>query len=172
MGRIGRYFHEAMGRTRPLYVCLCGGILWVSALTVRLTTTAPYVFLHGMVGQVSLPPTWLLEMLWQSFFLLAGVGWGYILGLKGSHPRRDAWRFRGSMYFLLSVMFALLWYRLLFGAWAVFLSWVCLPVSLVTGGVSAVCWWRIYRPIGGIMGAFAAWIFLLFSWQFVVIWHI
>lgn len=165
MGRMGRYIKEKMGKTCPLYVLLGGGALWVAALTVRLTTTPPYVFLRGMAGQVSLPPTWLLGSIWLTFFFLVGAAWGYILGFRGCRPRRDVWRFRGSMYFLLSMVFALLWYRLLFGAMAIFLSGVCLLVSLAAAVIAAICWWRVSRAEGGILFAFALWLLFLLGCQ-------
>lgn len=172
MGRIGRYFHEEMNKTRPLYVVLCGGVLWTAALTVRLTTAAPYVFLHNMAGQVALPPTWLMSLLWLGFFFLIGAAWGYVLGLKGHRPRRDTWRFRGSMYFLLSVVCALLWYRLLFGAWAVFLSWLFLLADLAVTLVTALCWWRVSRAVGVILLVFALFLLFLFGCQLAIICHL
>lgn len=165
MGRMGRYMKGKMSKTSPLYVLLGGGALWGAALTVRLTTTPPYVFLRGMAGHVPLPPTWLLGSVWLTFFFLVGAAWGYILGLKGCRPRRDVWRFRGSMYFLLSMVFALLWYRLLFGALAVFLSGVCLLVALAAGVIAAICWWRVSRVAGVLLCAFALWLLLFLGCQ-------
>lgn len=172
MGRRGGYFRGKLDRTYLPCIPICAGALWVAALIVRLTTTSPYIFLHSAAGRVPLPPTWLLGCVWLTYFALIGAAWGYILGMRAGRPHQDAGRFRGSMYFLLCVVFALLWYRLLFGAWAVFLSWLSLLLSLAAGVAAALCWWRVSRVVGGIMLAFALWLLFLLGCQGVVILHL
>ncbi len=172
MGRLSRYIKEELNKTSPYGVWLCGGALLLAALLVRATTPSPYLFVRGVAGQVALPPTWLLGLFWFGMIFLVGLAWGLVLGRRGCNSRRDAWRFRGTTYLLLSVVFALLWYRLLFGAVAMLLSWCCLLVTVVFCVLTALSWWRISPLAGGITGAYALWSLFLFVTQFVVILYI
>lgn len=172
MGIISKCGGRWMSRTHPLYVCLCGGGLWLVALTVRLTVGIPYAVWHIAEVVVPLPPLWLCGLLWQGMALLAGGAWGYVLGLRHRGGYREAWIFRGSMHMVLSAAGVMMWYPLLFGVMAPLLSWLCLGAAVCFGLLAVLSWWRVSRGVLFFLGGWLAWLAFLLLTQLTVMLHI
>lgn len=170
--RLGGDYGGMWRRTVSAWVWICGGAVLLAALLVRLSTGSPYPVLHTVRVDLVLPPTWITGLIWLAGFFAVGCGWGYVLGLRGCSARRQALKFQGGMYIVLSVTLALAWYPLLFGLTSFLISWLCL---LGAAGMALLCAWawiRLSRGAAALVLAFALWLLYLSFVQLGVILHI
>lgn len=160
----------ASGRLRPGRILTPG--TWIGGIAVtaaaagtRLWAGSPVALIHSLGRADTLPPLWLMGLLWLSAFFLFGCTAGTVLTGRTGGPVLSAWRFRGGMYFLLSVMPALMWYPLLFSASLLWLSLVCLCVSAGCAAVCGLCWLRVSRLSLVTVGLYLFWTVFLFFLQ-------
>lgn len=152
---------------------LVGGVcLVVMGLLVKGTVSSPLILLHQWNALDCLPPMWLLRLLWMSGYFLMGSVWFGVLGMKACGAEGEILRYKGSMFLVLAVFFSFVWYLLLFGMQAAFLSWLSLGIAILMALIAAVCYCRVTALAGlGIALTLIWWVYL-FLGQVVVMLHI
>lgn len=135
------------------------------ALLVRITAGSPDYILRLYGAGVLTPPLWLAGLGWFGGIFLPGAAAGYLSGAAGGGSPREAAFWRGCTCLLLSLLWALLWYALLFGKGLLLLSWLALPI----GGAAAVgcglSWWPLSRGGATVSFGYGGWLLLLFLWE-------
>lgn len=151
---------------------LAGGGIGVGiALAVRLLTTSPRLVLHALAPTLSLPPLWLMGILWLAGCFLLGASVGYMVGRRSGGMRCEMLAWRGSTFLVLTVAFSLMWYALLFGKFSLLLSLICLPVAMLTTAFCILTWWRVSAGVSLLLGGYILWLLFLLLLQLAVILH-
>lgn len=146
-----------------------GGVTAAAALIVRLWAGSPLPLLHTVGAAVRLPPLWLAGLLWFAAFFAFGCAAGTALTGRGGGPVQSAWRLRGSLYALLAVSAALLWYPMLFSS---ALLWLSLPLPLLSCAAAvlcALCWAHLRRTSVLPAAAFCCFMLYLFLLQLFIV---
>ena len=156
-GKLGRYVtpHSWIG----------GGCTLAAALAVCIRVGSPLPVLHRLGAGDLIPPLWLMGTLWLLGMFAVGWAFGCLLGMQTGGPVRDALKYRGSTCLVIAMVFALLWYELLFCSLSLLFSWLCLAVAIGTAVLCALSWWRLCRPVACITVAFSLWRLWLFLLQ-------
>ena len=162
---------KVLGGSHPLGIWLGGGLAAGVALAIRLWAGSPHTLIHALGAGALIPPVWLLGLLWLAGFFLFGCAGGLVLCDRGGGPARSVWRFRGGMYFLLSLFLGLLWYPLLFRAQALWLSWLMLGLCIVMAVLCLFSWVRVRRICLLFGGLYILWLVFLFFLQLAVNLH-
>lgn len=159
-------------KINKLWVFIGGALAVLAALLVRLACGSPHWLVLRADSGHFLPPLWVLTLLWLGGYFFMGCAWGHIFSLRPLNPCRDAWRWRGSTFLVLTMVFSLMWYPLLFGMSAWFFSWLCLGLTVVLGGICALYWFRVSQGAALVLSGVLIWYIYLFLLQLTVMLHI
>lgn len=135
------------------------------ALLVRITAGGPDYALRLYGAGVLTPPLWLAGLLWFGGVFLQGAAAGYLSGDTGGGSLREASFWRGCTCLLLALLWALLWYALLFGKGLLLLSWLCLPIGVAAAVGCGLSWWPLSRGGALVVFGYGGWLLLLFLWE-------
>lgn len=156
------------GRRLSPAAWICGGLVLVAALLVRLRAGSPLPLLHMLQPWQRMPPLWLLGLLWLAGFFLLGCAIGQAL-VCPAPGTRSAWRLRGLLYGLLSGGCALLWYPLLFASSLLWLSWICLLGGALSAWLCMLSLMRVQRRLGWRLLPFVLWLVFLCLLQLLLL---
>ena len=86
---------------------LVGGILLVVlALLIKGTVANPLALLHTWGALDTMPPLWLVNLLWFGGYFVVGGGWFGVLCMPPCGGSREVLRYKGSMFLVLAVFFS------------------------------------------------------------------
>lgn len=160
-----------MRKTHKIAALVGGGLALAAAFLVRLSVGSPLAAIRFLAADRLLPPLWLMGLLWLLGLFLLGVVGGLAIASTGCGGQREALLWRGCTCLLLTVVFSLIWYALLFGKFSLFFSWICLPLA---AAVAVLCFLSWRRPLGWaalVPAGYALWSVILFLLQFAVMLH-
>ncbi len=167
-----REVHTGAGAgTVRLAALIGGGVAVAAALLVRLAAGGAWSMVHHLGAGEVLPPLWILGCLWLGGFFAVGAAIGglVVAPSRGAAIEADMWR--GCTCAVISLSGALIWYMLLFGKGALFLSWLCLPVALVVMLPGVISWSRVSAAATVVAVGWGLWIIMIFAGQLVVMLH-
>ncbi len=154
---------NSMHKINKIAMLIGGILLVVLGLLVKGTVPDPVGVLHLWQASDSLPPMWILGLLWLTGYGVIGGAWLGVLGMRACGTEGEILRYKGGMFLVLAVFFSFVWYLLLFGMQAMLLSWLSLCAALLAAAVGAVCYLRLHPLAGGcILLVGLWWIYLLF----------
>ncbi len=153
------------GRLWTPHAWIGGGCTLAAAIAVAIRVGSPIPVWHRLDAGDILPPLWLMGTLWLVGMFAVGWAFGCLLGMRAGGPVRDALKYRGSTCMVLAVVFALLWYELLFCSLRLMFSWLCLAVALIASTLAVLSWWRLCRPVACVTVGFCVWLVWLFLLQ-------
>ena len=149
------------------YAWIGGGCTLAAALAVAIRVGSPIHVLHRLNAGDIVPPLWFMGTRWLLGMFAIGWAFGCLLGMRSGGPVQDAMKYRGSTCMVTSVVFALLWYELLFCTLSLLISWLCLAAATVVAVLAALSWWGLCRPVACVTVGFCVWLvwlFLLHLW--------
>lgn len=110
--------------------CICA----IFALLTRIFSQSPHYLWRSISLACHLPPLWLTAVLWLAVNFLTGAIIGCILGGCRTGVRCNA--YRAGIYLVMSLTAGLMWYGLLFGGNALFVSLLLVAAACI---FAAVC---------------------------------
>ena len=147
---------------------ICGVLLLLLAWGVKASVASPYMLLHQVECLDLLPPLWILGLLWFGIYFLLGFTGGQLCALRALAPTQDLHRFKGSLYFLLFLIFSFLWYAWLFGKAAFLLSWLACGLSVVMAFFCGYHWHGLHKLCGWMLWLISALFLLLWLYQLML----
>jgi tryptophan-rich sensory protein len=144
--------------------CICA----VFALTVRIFSADPHYIWHTLDMRCSLPPMWIVFAFWLLANFLSGAVVGCIL--RGAFRcGGDCREYKGGIYLVLSMTAGLMWYPLLFGGRAFFISLVAVAVACFFASLCGIMLWRCDTVLSLVSLAVSVWYLTVFFKQLGVI---
>ncbi len=156
--------------SNPVVMLIFGGLLLFAGIAVRVAAGNPYrILLETGIGE-SVPPAWLMTILWSLSFFVIGCAAGFVLmyRIKGC----DAEKYKGCMLFVVLAVLELLWYPTFFAKGWLFLSVLesililCLSVW-ITG-----CFYRVSKFAGILFLFHDVWLIYMLILNFAVFFRI
>lgn len=163
---------KSLNKINKICVLVGGGIMLLVAFAVKQATASPYLVLHNTESLVLLPPLWLMGVLWFGGYFLLGAVAGQMLSLSSLPPQMDIRRCKGGLLFVIAAVTSFLWYILLFGSSAFFLSWLMCGLTAMLLIGCAVYWFSVSKGSALIMTMITVGYILLFICQIMVMLHI
>ena len=145
-----------------------GGICAAFALTVRIFSADPHYVWYTVDVRCSLPPMWLAFALWLFANFLSGALIGYILG-GVFRCGGDCREYKGGIYLVLSLTAGLMWYPLLFGGRALFISLIAVAAACFFVSLCGLMLWKRDAVLSLVAFVVAVWYLTVFFTQLRVL---
>ncbi|MBQ8005714.1 MAG: tryptophan-rich sensory protein [Clostridia bacterium] len=132
-------------------------IVLAFGLLSRFLSGSPLYMLRltGISGKI--PGVWFFSLVWCLWYAFLGFSFGFVLG---SHcPGRAVHKYKGSLWFVLMLVFNLVWYPLFFRAGAIFTSLVDAAIILLFCVLTALEYYKVCKGIGILMFCHGFWLF-------------
>ena len=159
-------------RYPTLSMLVGGGIALTVTLLTRLWVGSPLNLIHTLEAFLTIPPLWIMGVLWLTSFALLGAAAGALLAAPCGNPEREVHLWRGSTFMVLAMVSSLVWYALLFGKQLLLPSCLCLLPALSASLLCALSWKRIHLLAAIPPLLFGLWQFTLLLLQISVLFHI
>ncbi|MEE0969723.1 MAG: TspO/MBR family protein, partial [Clostridia bacterium] len=130
-------------------------IVFFAGVLSRLLSGSPIYMLRfcGLWNKV--PKAWVFTLIWSFWYIFLGFCFGFVLGSKPIG--REVSKYKGSLWFVIMLVFNVIWYPLFFKAGAIFIALIDVIVIMLFCFLCAVEYFKVYRAIG-------VCIFLHFAW--------
>lgn len=146
---------------------LVGGILLVVlALLIKGTVANPLALLHTWGALDTMPPLWLVNLLWFGGYFVVGGAWFGVLCMPPCGGSREVLRYKGSMFLVLAVFFSFVWYLLLFGMQVMLLAWISMGIALFMMTVAIFCYFQTLPTAGWLL------VLTTFFWIYLFLIHL
>ncbi len=126
------------------------------AIAVHQCTKSPLDIVILLEHRISLPPIWLLNILWYVWFALLGATCGIVMSCEKYYCQTE--KYKGGMLFVIMLTLEYLWYPLFFGGAKFFISLLVLLICSIFCFLSALCFYRVYRTAGIVVFVHCLWL--------------
>ncbi len=135
-------------------------IILFAGILVRLLSGSPVIMLRvtGLWGKI--PKIWFFTVTWTFWYILLGFSFGFILGTKA--PGKSIYKYKGSFWFVIMMIFNIIWYPLFFKAGAMFLALTDILLIIVFCILCGLEYFKIQKIIGCIMLLHVLWLIWCF----------
>lgn len=134
------------------------GIIIVSfcGILSRLLSCPPMRTIHILGLKGSIPPTWIMILIWMIWYILLGVCCGSVLGCR--MRSKEVYKYKGSMFFVIMMVFNIIWYPMFFSANAIFLAFWDIVIMLFFCLLTAFSYMKVYLFAGACMFIHCVWL--------------
>ncbi|MBE6538809.1 MAG: tryptophan-rich sensory protein [Ruminococcaceae bacterium] len=118
----------------------------IAGLLSRFLSGSPIYILRFTGLWHKVPPLWFFSLIWTLWYILLGFCFGFILG---SRPiGKDVFKYKGSLWFVIMMIFNIVWYPLFFKAGAFFLALVDAGLIIFFALLTAFEYYKIHKIVG------------------------
>ena len=135
-------------------------IVLLAGMLSRLLSGSPIYMLRFTGLWHRVPKAWMFTIIWTFWYVLLGFCFGFVLGSKTIV--REVHKYKGSLWFVVMMVFNIIWYPLFFKAGAVFLSLVDVALIILFCFLAAWEYLKLYKFIGVMMLSHILWLFWCF----------
>lgn len=146
---VGAWLNSEMERSSPVWMLLCGTLLVLLGIAVRVGVGSPYPTLVALSVGEMVPPAWLMLFLWTLSFFVIGCAFSFVLGYRGREGQVE--KYKGGMLFVLLAVLELCWYPTFFRGGYVFFSAMLALLILCLGICVMNCFYRVSKFAGALM---------------------
>lgn len=161
MSKRSGFFQNHLRDYNKTVMLVGGGLLVCIALVIRMLSESPVLFWHAFSNICRLPPLWLMSLFWLVFCFILGCAGGGVMSMCLRSTLRDVWRYRGGMYFILSIVLMFMWYLLIFGMMSLLFSFVLLISAIALTVLTAIFWIKVNVISGVAMFIHSVWLIFI-----------
>ncbi len=160
--RTANKIKNSIKRCRADGVSVIAGILSVFSvgLLSRLLSGNPLYMLRFCNLGNSIPKAWVFTVIWSVWYIALGFCFGFVLGSRriGS----DIPKYKGSMWFVIMLIFNAVWYPLFFKSGTVFLALVDILIIILFCFLCMVEYIKVYKIMGIVFLLHLVWLMWCF----------
>lgn len=143
-------------------VIVCTLTVLLAGLLSRFLSGSPLYILRFTGLWHNVPPMWFFGIIWTLWYILLGFCFGFILG---SRPiGKDIYKYKGSLWFVIMMVFNIIWYPLFFKAGAFFLALIDAALIIIFALLTATQYCRIHKIVGSFIFLHIIWLI----WCFII----
>lgn len=153
-------------RTDGRCVIISTAVVLLAGMLSRLLSVSPIYMLRITGLWHKIPPTWFFVLLWTVWYGILGFCFGMVIG--SSQMGRDLNKYKGSLWFVLMMVFNIIWYPLFFKAGTFFLALIDLAIIIFFCFCAAVEYFKFFKIIGIVFFIHLFWLIWCFCINFTV----
>ena len=121
-------------------------IVLLAGILSRVLSGSPLYMLRLTGLWHKVPRSWVFVLIWTFWYALLGFIFGFVLGSR--QTGKEVHKYKGSLWFVIMLVFNFIWYPLFFKAGTVFLALVDSALILFFCVLAALEYYKVYKIFG------------------------